>query len=137
MSSERSRYRNRDDHQFSQFKIEDFINLLPSLGADRLAGILAAQKPIQDIKSVTEILNYVINVSELVSDHQGHEFILDEILRQVDLLVKNGNSELAKQIATYSVKRGHEMIENFEEGYSRSNSLEGIESWLEVQGAIK
>lgn len=156
MPSEKSRYVNRNSDPVRIFGIEEFTSQLPSLGIDKLASILAVRsehdevlnkilsislefkKPIADINSVTTVLDYAIHVSDhgskFVSDHDGHEFILNEILLQIELLTDSGNIELAKQVAKFSVEKGKCMLEKFEEGFAWGNSLEEIESWLGKSG---
>lgn len=137
------------------YGMNDFIKQLPMLGPDRLSSILAVraeydqvlskilsvslafQNPNADLKSIKATLNYAIHIPELVSDTEGHEQILDEVLWQVNQLEKNGKLEIAKQIARYSLERGQEMLENFEEGFSWNCSLEEIEKWLSRSGEKK
>ncbi len=108
MPSEKSRYANRNSDPVRIFGIEEFTSQLPSLGIDKLTSILAVRsehdevlnkilsillafkKPVADINSVTRILDCAIHVpdygSKFVSDNDGHEFILNEILLRIELL---------------------------------------------------
>ena len=156
MPSEKSRYVNRNSDPVRIFGIEEFTSQLPSLGIDKLASILAVRsehdevlnkilsislafkKPVADINSMTTVLDYAIHVpdhrSNFVSDNDGREIILNEILLQVEFLAEIGNIELAKQVAKYSLEKGKCMLEKFEEGFAWGNSLEEIERWLEKSG---
>jgi len=147
--SEKSRYIDINNDPVRQHDdMSDFIKQLPLLGSDRLSLMLAVrsecdpilckilsvslafQNPNADLENIMPILYYAIYIPDLVSDLEGHEQILDEILWQVNHLAENGNNELAKQIAKYSLARGHEMVENFEEGFSWNCSLGEIKKWL-------
>lgn len=132
--------------------MNDLINELPSLGAERLSYILgvraegdlilnkilsvalAFQRPIADFGKIVGILNIAIDIPELVPDNEGHEQILDEILWQVQQLTSTGNLDLAKRVARYTIEKGQKMVENFEEGFSWNSSLEEIEKWLLSNG---
>jgi hypothetical protein len=153
MPSEKSRYVSQNSEPSRIFEVEDFTNQLPSLGIDKLANILAVRSecdeilnkilsislafknPAADIESVTKVLNYAIHItdneSNFVSDHDGHELILDEIFKQITLMAENGNIKLAKQVAKYTLEKGQRMLEKFEEGFCWGRALEKIESWLE------
>jgi hypothetical protein len=152
MISKKSRNRIRNDDPVRIYGMSDFTDQLPRINSERLANILAVraefdeilnkilsvslafQTPTLDIASISGVLNYALYVPELVSDSEGHEQILDEVLFQIEQLAKKGNPGLAKQIAMYSLERGHEMLENFDEGFSWNGSLEEIEKWLTQTG---
>ncbi len=155
MVSEKSRYIYRNDDPIGLYDMNDFAKQLPMLGSDRLSSILAIraeydqilnkilsislsfQNPIVDLKTIMAALNNAIHIPELVSDSEGHEQILDEIFWQIERLAQNGNYEFAKLVAKYSLERGQEMLENFEEGFSWNCSLKEIENWLASNGEKK
>ena len=102
MVTKKSRSINRNDDPVGIYDMNDFAKQLPMLGPDRLSSILAVraeydqvlskilsvslafQNPSADLKSIMATLNYAIHIPELVSDSEGHEQILDEILWQIE-----------------------------------------------------
>jgi hypothetical protein len=136
--------------------MNDFSKRLPALGTDKLANILtlraetddvlnkmlsvslAIQDSTNDISQITDALNYAVHIPEFVRHPEdGYEIILDEILLQVEDLVKLGKVRLARKIAEYSFLKGTEMLEQFEEGFSWNCSLKNIERWLAETGGNK
>lgn len=156
MPSEKTRYFNRNHSPVRLYDMNDFSKRLPALGTDKLANILtlraetddvlnkilsvslAIQDSTNDISQITDALNFAIHVPEFVPHlEDGYEIILDEILLQVEDLVKLGKVRLAREIAEYSLLKGTEMLEQFEEGFSWNCSLENVEKWLAEMGDDK
>ncbi len=147
---------NRNRGPSQPYDMRDFLDRLPTLGVDKLVNILsvraetdivlnkvllvslAIQNSTSDISQVTDALDYAIHVPELVRyPEDGYEIILDEILLRIEELEKTGNVLLAREIAEYSLLKGTEMQEKFEEGFSWTCSLENIEKWLAEKGRTK
>lgn len=136
------------------YDMNDFSERLPTLEISTLAHILTLrsetddilnkilsvvlvfQEPFNEISQITKTLDYAIHVPEFVPyPEDGYDIILDTILLHVEKLAQVGNSDLAREIAEYALKKGSEMQEQFEDGFSWNLSLKEIEKWLAETGA--
>jgi hypothetical protein len=86
--------------------------------------------PAQIITKLKSIIE-VISEDSFISDSDGHEQILDEILVNLNWMQKRGDNTSAKKIAEYVISRAEEMIEQFEEGFNWNNSISDIQQWLD------
>jgi hypothetical protein len=152
VSSEKSRYLNRNRGPTPPLHLDDLPNHLAILGSDRLAELVwvraqeddvlrkalmtavAIRVHCQDWEPIKAAINYALHFPEFVRyTESGHGQILDEIRNALEFLVHQGKRELALRAAQHAITLGNEVTENFEDDWDWTNSLNELTRWVDEQ----
>lgn len=87
-----------------------------------------------DWEPIKAAIDYALHFPEFVRyTESGHGQILDEIRNTLELLVQQGNCELALRAAQHAITLGHEVAENFEDDWDWNSSLNELTRWADEQ----
>lgn len=149
MPSERSLYIERNRRPAIPLEMDEFRNLLPSLGVKRLAEIIWTRAQEDDVLSkalmasiclraangdwekAKSAIDYALHFPDYVRYIEGgHGLIIDEITSALQALSERGNGEFAIRIARFAAERAQEVAENFEDDWDWTSSLDGLTKWI-------
>lgn len=130
------------DRHFTHFSdhraINDFIRIIYTRAeADPILNTildihLAFVSPDQSERELEKVIGCAIDQfsSEvMMPDSEGHEQILDEILVHLKRLNEAKKSDLAVRLAEFTITKGHQVVDNFEEGWLWHEYLNMIMAW--------
>ena len=78
-----------------------------------------------------DAIDYALHFEDIISyKERGHEIIIYEMIKALDVLFDNVSDEFALKAATYILEQGKAKLYNFEDDWSWPCALENIEEWL-------
>lgn len=153
MPSKRSRYIEKNREPEMPLEMEEFRNLLPTLGVNRLTNIVWVRSQEDNVlnkalmvsiclqatngewEKAKAAIEYTLHFPDHVRYTEGgHGIILDEIRLSLQDLAKQGQHEFAMRIARFAVERAKKVAENFEDDWDWTSSLDGLMKWLDTGG---
>jgi len=78
-----------------------------------------------------DAIDYALHFEDIIScKEHGHEIIIYEMIKALNVLFDNVSNEFALKAATYILEQGREQLYSFEDDWSWSCALGNIEEWL-------
>ncbi len=149
MSSEKSRYLNRNGGLSPPLSFEELKKNLFSLGIERLVNTLwmsaqrdevlckALMAPLSiqladgDWEKTKASIDYALSFPNYVRYHQrGYGLIIDKITVELKSLYKQGVKEFAPRAGQYVIELGRSAAQNFEDDWDWTLSLDNLQDWI-------
>ncbi len=156
MPSEKSRYLRRNLGPPPPLNVNELRDHLGALGADQLAELVWSRSQYDDVLRKTLMVSvaarmahgnwdkakaavdYALHFPDYVRyTERGHGQILREIEAALEFLVSRDQLELALCLARYTIARGQEVAENFEDDWDWTSSLKSLAEWAQKSKSAK
>jgi len=96
---------------------------------------VALEKADGDLEKAKKAIDYALHFPEWVRyTEDGHDQVIEEIKIALEQLSNQGQKEFADSIARYAIDCGERIMENFEDDWSWSYSLNQLKEWLQSNG---
>lgn len=152
--SKKSRYSDREPS--SPIDMHDLRKHLNSFSKDQLVEILwlrsqydrllwkaisaftGMQLANGDFQKAKEYINFALYFPDFIryTEH-GHSVIMYKIINALDILYEKTEKANTLQIADYILKKGHAVLENFEDSWEWFSALEHLEKWIHDKKSIQ
>ncbi len=150
MPSEKSRYLKRNKGPLAPLDSDELRKHIHCFNQERLANLvsinverdlvlkkalitsIAIQLAGGDWEKTKQAIDYALHFPDLVAYNDRHYYglILDEIILALEILIEKNDRQFAMRVAQYVFECGQESMENFEDDWEWSLSLDDLAKWI-------